>query len=246
MFNEGAAALPTGLDFADTVVFLVARSTEAALLLQEWDIQRPSLPAGSEHVFWLGTDSVRSSVVTNLVSLNTLRNLYVIDPYTLGPESDFFTELYQKRWGLDPDQYAGNAFDAVLLAALANDRAGRIQMAAGGGNLGPNNASAIKDSLQPVSTGCLTQEKPSSNPFTLCPVQPTSFESSNLAAAMAALRGGSEIVFFGATGNLKMSPAGDVLKRSRLWKIATEGEQLGFFVTKDDIDPQSFGIGLEQ
>ncbi len=239
--TDGTLAADSSL--GDSVVFLMAQSSDAALLLQEWDLQKALLPDGAAEVFWMGPDSLRSSLLTNLVKLDVIRNLYVLDPYSVSDaSSDFFTQAFQQRWGEAPTQYAGTAFDAVLFLAAANERAGVFRGAAqASGALAPNTAADLKDSLPIVTIGCQPAAlgQPCTNQFTV--VAPTSYQD-----AVMALRGGREIKLLGVTGDSALSPAGDRLNTMRLWKVAPEGEGAGFFVSQPALEPTVMGVSLRR
>ncbi|MEZ0313662.1 MAG: hypothetical protein ACAI38_17970 [Myxococcota bacterium] len=239
-----AGDLPANYDFADTVVFIFARATEAALLMQEWQLQTASLPTGSDRVFWMGTDLVRSQLVVDQLGSNTIRNLFSVDPYTLAPDRSFFPDLYAARWGQPPDQYSGNAFDAVVLSALAIERAGWQRARSQSGPLDQSAASQIKNSIQPVSLGCITQILP--NPQTILCTNPVSgFAADELASAKTALSAGTEIKLLGASGNLALSPAGDVLNTVQIWKIASQGSKRGFYQVST-VEPGNVGAILRE
>jgi ABC-type branched-subunit amino acid transport system substrate-binding protein len=240
------AGLPADYDFADSVVFLFAGATAGTLILQEWQLQLGQLPSGSDRVFWLGTDNLRTTLLTNQVAYHSIRNLYVTNPYVLDPiRRSFFEELFQKRWGRTPDQYAGTTFDAGLLLVAANERAGLVRQRGGdlsGSTTSPdlpsNSGTDLKNSVPHASVGCYIRDPAQvigggtagcSNPVSARP--PAEF-----ASAIADLHRGSEIKILGVSGTLTFSPAGDRLGLVDLWKIASTGPSLGFFRVRT-LDP---------
>jgi hypothetical protein len=254
LFQSGAAAfaqLPDGaltdpaLTFADSVVFLCAEATDGALLLQEWSIRAQSLPDGSRDVFWVAPDPVRNSLLTNQVNFTTIKNLYVTDPGSLDPNRvEFFSELWRDRWQAAQGDFAGNAFDAVLLAALAQDRAGAARMAATPGvALGPSPAAWVKEGVREVAAGC-RKDRPSDP----CPgPTPLVYGPDSYDDAVRSLRAGAAVRLMGVTGDLSLSPAGDRLAEFAVWKImqSMDNPTRGTFFSYSSLSPGALGILLD-
>jgi ABC-type branched-subunit amino acid transport system substrate-binding protein len=245
--EKTAGTVPADYALEDSIVFLFAQAQEAALIFQEVSIQRQVLPGAAQGVFWLGTDSLRSPLLLDQVPLESVRNVYAVDPYALDPVSeDFFTQLFTSRWGEQPDSFAGNVFDSVLMVALANERAGKLRRdASGSTSQPPTGASEIKDSLQAVSKGCLTPgiaDRCSENTNAI-----TAYFPQQLTAAMRALNSGSSQLtkFVGVTGDAELSPEGDRSNRVRLWKVAPSGSHPGFF-NSSTISPTDEGLFLRK
>ena len=235
--GEGAPLIPANYALEDSIVFIFTGATESALLLQEWLFQKDTLPAGSDRVFFVGTDQLRSVLLLNQLPIEALRNLYLTDPYTLSDLAEtFFVDMFRRRWGRDPDQFAGNAFDAGLLLVAANERAGLLRQRNGNlaststrvPNLGPNVGANLKESLQPVSRGCLITNVANlvNSP---CPTPVAQRAAPDFHQAIASLQSGNEVNVSGVTGTLTMSPAGDRLGTILIWKIASKGSPTGFY-----------------
>ncbi len=242
--RKTAGTLPANYSLADSVVFLFTQAAEAALIFQELDIQRAALPTEAQSVIWLGTDALRSPLLTDQVQLESLRNVYALDPYSLDAQSEqFFEDLFEARWGKEPDSFAGTAFDSALMVALANERSGKLRRNASALNLTPNGAANIKDSLQPVSKGCLTPgiaDRCSDDTSAI-----TAYFPNQLSDAVRAIKRGEELKLYGVTGEAEISPAGDRINRVRLWKVAPGGPTPGFF-NVSTISPKDAGLFLRK
>ncbi len=238
--------LPAAQAFGDTVVFLLGDATSSALLLQEWSTQLSRLGIdGADRVFWVGPNTLHSSVLIDQLDFQTVRNLYVTDPAAVDTNNHpFFEKLFTQRWGTSPSSYSGNLFDSVLLVALANEHAGRVRsLETPTGPLDANPAAALKNSLPIVSSGCFKSTLADSceiqgiSPVT---VQPESFHDAVLSVAA-----GKPIRLHGVSGSLDLSPAGDRIGEINLWKIEPAG-RLGRFFLLDTLTPQESGIGLSK
>ncbi len=236
--------LPAAQSLGDTVVFLLGDATSSALLLQEWSTQLSRLGIdGADRVFWVGPNTLHSSVLIDQLDFQTVRNLYVTDPAAVDTNNHpFFEKLFTQRWGAPPSSYSANLFDSILLVALANEHAGRERsLASSSGPLDANTAAALKNSLPIVSSGCFKRTLAESceiqgiSPVT---VQPESFHD-----AIQSVAAGKPIRLHGASGSLDLSPAGDRIGEINLWKIEPAG-RLGRFFLLDTLTPQESGIGL--
>jgi ABC-type branched-subunit amino acid transport system substrate-binding protein len=230
-------SLPTEARFEDTVVFLLGEATEGALLLKEWSAIAANLPVeGAGGVFWLGTDRLRSRLLTDQLKHHELRNLFVTDPSVVDINNQaFFEELFQARWGFSPRDYSGQIFDAVALVALAQERAEVRQ------NEGSTVRERLKNSLALVGAGCLRPD-----PVRGCEAAgPKLIFASRLHEGIAALGQGLEIRFQGVTGNLTFSSAGDRMSELDIWKIGLLESGSEFFLLQKYI-PESNSIGLER
>lgn len=239
---QGAGDLPDDYQFRDTTVFLLAEAADGVLLLQEWSlqVQNQRLPAGSAEVFWVGPNTLRSALLTNQLPFDTMRNLYVGDPSTLTPNNrDFFEELYRARWGGEPEAFAGNVFDAVVLVALAAERAGFLDSQAGG-EVGPAAAADLKNAYVEVATGCvkkLTED---------CPGAVTTFPfSKDYFKTLLALAAGDSVRWDGVTGDLSLTLAGDRLNELAVWSVGQEGVGTQF-VFVNSYAPNAFAIRLRK
>jgi hypothetical protein len=240
----------------DSVVFTFTKGDVGALLFLEWQLRSAQLPDGASSVFWIGADGLRSTLLLNQVSNQSVRNLYVTDPYTLGDVAGpFFVDMFKRRWAREPDQYAGNVFDAALMLVAANERAGLFR--ARGGTLSPRpsqvsllpNAGAdLKNSLQPITFGCIDNNLADLFHGT-CPgtqlTDVTQRSAQDFSLAIDALHNGKEVAIGGVTGTLILSPAGDRLASIGIWKIASAGPTKGFFEVSR-VDPTSAGVLWEK
>ncbi len=227
--------LPPDYQLGDSVVFLFAEETAGALLLQEWSTQGETLGKTADQVFWLATDILRNRIVLSQLSFEALRNLFVVDPYTVDINNQsFFEQTFTRRWGLPPGDYAGNLFDAVLALALANERAGVSQ--------GRNDASALKDSLPAVTVGCAGRGlgETCSDPGAITVVNPEGFSR-----AIELIGEGQPVRYQGVTGDLSLSPEGDRISNFRIWSVAQTATGKQFQVV-DTYTPQAHGIGLRR
>ena len=118
--------------------------------------------------------------------------LYGTAPGT--PESDAsrrFQALYEDRYGqLPTDAFIGETFDAVVLYALAVEKAG----SAGG--------PAVRDALRFVANAPGELVGPG-----------------DLARALDLLRNGKDINYDGVAGSQDFDPNGDVMNTIEIWKI---------------------------
>lgn len=243
---KAQSQLPAESRFADSVVFLFASATQGALLLQEWSTQVNTLfVAGADRVFWLGPDALRNNILVNQLNFATVRNLHVISPAAVSNNNGpFFAELFQARWGIEPGDFAANLFDAIVLVALANERAGYLRGQATSGALEPNSAAEIKASLLAVAAGCITATLTESCEDVLG-AQPQAIPIRTLANAMTAAATGVDFRLDGVTGDLSFSPAGDRISEISVWKVeAVDGK--GRFFKLEAFTPQASGINLER
>jgi branched-chain amino acid transport system substrate-binding protein len=108
------------------------------------------------------------------------------------PEFAYFKKLYQLSFpGETPPIYASNTFDAVILLALATQKAG----------LDENTNSFVRDALFDVSAGG------------------RAYGPSELASALGALRRGEDIDYNGASGKVDFDDRGDVIADYTIWKV---------------------------
>jgi len=243
---DGGLITDTTLTFGDSVVFLCAEATDGALILQEWRMRSSSLPGGGREVFWVAPDPVRNPLLSNQVNFDTIKNLYVTDPGTLDPNrKEFFHQLWHDRWrDVAQGDFAGNVFDAVLLAALALDRAGFSRMAASGGQaLGPSDGAWVKEGVREVSAGC--RKERSSDPCLGTP--PVVYGPASYADAVRTLGQGLAVRLMGVTGDLSLSPAGDRLAEFAVWKTmqSKDNPSRGMFFDYSNLSPGAFGILLD-
>lgn len=229
--------LPADYPLEDTIAFFLGGEVEGALLFQEWRTQIPRLPKGADRVFWLGTARLLTRTFIDLIQFDTVRNLYVTQPYTTdATDYAFFEKLYKDRYGSLPGDYSATLFDTLLLVTLAIERAG----SAGTGN-GPASAATIKNSLPIVSVGCArTKLEP-------CPSGSgiEVFHSQALSDALTALQAGKNVRLQGLTGDLSLSPEGDRVSDIQVLRVkqVTGGKQ--FFTTRS-YSPATLGIYLEK
>lgn len=233
--------------FEDTVAFLFSEATEGALFLQEWSAQGGALGIeGAENVFWAGLNPLRSTLLTNQLPYQALRNLYVIDPAALDANTGpFFEDLYQRRWESAPTEFSANIFDAVLLVALAIERAAHEQAVAEPlGPLGAPDAVAVKNALPVVASGCrLTMLEEQCRD--ILGVVPEAISIRDYPSAVEAIAAGGNVRLIGSTGNLGFSPAGDRTGTVQLFKVEQDGERGRFFFLQG-LTPQELGINLER
>jgi len=115
--------------------------------------------------------------------------------------------------------------------------------------LSQNTGTDLKNSLQPVSLGCIENDlgqliRP------LCPNAPNPGDivqrsAQDFSLALDALQGGKEVAIGGVTGTLTLSPAGDRLETIGIWKVASDGPVQGFFVASR-VDPFATGAFWEK
>ena len=235
-----------GTTFGDTVVFLLADAVDGSLLLQEWSAQLSSFAIeGAGRVFWLSTDRLRSQILTNQLSQNTIRNLHLVSSATEDQNNGpLFDEIYRNRWGTIPPDYAAQVFDAILLVALANERGAAETVAAQPGMaLQGVPAAALKDAYPAVAGGCHVPTADDSCSDILGEV-PITIRLPRFANAMAAARARRNFAFIGASGNLAMGPEGDRISDVALFKVEPAAGDKGRFFEVDRFDPEFFGISL--
>ena len=171
---------------------------------------------------------------------NTIRNLYLSDPATLSFNNrDFFTELFVNRWNREPEAFAGNVFDAIVLLALANERAGYLRSQTTGA-ISANDASHLKNALPEVATGCRKNL-----PTDLCPNTFSTFRPDQFSRAIVATRNGTNVRLEGVTGDLSLSGVGDRIGEIAVWTVEPAGEQ-GRFQFVESYTPAFSGIQLTE
>lgn len=115
-------------------------------------------------------------------------------PATEGPGTEDFTEAYQEEFDSSPGTFSSNAYDAVMLAALAASAAG------------DTDGEAIRDSLPDVSQG--GEE--------LLP--------GDICEGLEAAANGDDVNYQGAAGAQDFDDNGDVTSDYELWEFDEEGE----------------------
>jgi branched-chain amino acid transport system substrate-binding protein len=130
----------------------------------------------------------------NQAELSAAEGMYGVQPESNPntPEFAYFKKLYQLSFpGETPPIYASNTFDAVLLLALAVQKAG----------LDDNTNSFVRDALFDVSASG------------------RAYGPSEFASALGALRRGEDIDYNGASGKVDFDDRGDVIADYTIWKV---------------------------
>ena len=141
---------------------------------------------------FLFVDGNKSQGLFDELGVDNFKGFYGTAPGT--PESDAsrkFQDLYEDRYGqLPSDAFIGETFDAVVLFALAIEKAGSAD--------GP----AIRDSLRFVANAPGEKVGPA-----------------DLARALELLRDNKDIDYEGVAGSQEFDANGDVLNTIEIWKI---------------------------
>ena len=148
----------------------------------------------SAHVddtFWFFTDALQGEGFVTAVGEGrfTFRHEGSGPGRPNSPRYEKFRSAFQARYGRDPGAYAANFYDAAFLAALGLQAAGTAE------------GSALKEHLSAVSVGG------------------QSFGPDEFTAAIAALRGGADVNFEGASGPVDFDENGDVVASWDIWVV---------------------------
>lgn len=183
------------LDAAPDCVALVAFPGSGGTILREWE------RLGGPDVTWIGTDGVRAPGFIDEVGNPALVDGFygaspVTDPAT--PEYNAFHAHYQTVFGGTPVPFSSNQYDAVALLGLAIAEAGTTD--------GP----AVRDALHNVSS------PPADRGFV---------RAGRLAEALAEVRGGRNIDYQGASGNVDFDAFGNVVSPYEIWRYDQPGSE---------------------
>ncbi len=133
---------------------------------------------------------------------------------TASPRSDSadaFVAAYQERFGGEPNGPGlANSYDAAMIALLAME-------AAGTGASGADIAAAIARVTDPGGT-------------------PVSADTAGFEAAKAVLAGGGNVMYQGATGNVRFDTNGDVSAPAVVWSFTESGTEEVEYISLEDVD----------
>ncbi|UTF52929.1 ABC transporter substrate-binding protein [Natronosalvus rutilus] len=118
---------------------------------------------------------------------NDMEDVWGTAPSSAGPGADFFADRYEEEFGSEPGVFNGQAYDAAAVITLAT-------VAVGGDEA---DGTAIRDAIPEVA-----------NP------EGTEYGPSELADAAAAVAGGEEINYVGASSPVDFDENGDVVSAS--------------------------------
>lgn len=169
----------------DCVLPALLRSTTAANLINE------SGGVGFQGAYFFSDAAFAEGFIASIANPDQLQNsLAVTSGFGLRNSSEYlyFADLYRSHFGNEPRNYAAHAFDLVMVAALAIERAGREH------NTDNPTGLMLRDSLRAVM-----------NP------PGTAIGPSQIARGLELLRQGEEVDFHGATNaSMAWDANGDV------------------------------------
>ncbi len=157
----------------DCVLPALLRSTTAATLINE------SVSVGFQGAYFFSDAAFAQGFIDSIADPDRLQGSFAVTPgfgLQEAPEYLYFVDLYRSRFGSEPRNYAAHAFDMMMVASLAIERAGRENA-----THHPDGV-MLRDSLRAVMNPPGT------------PIGP-----SQIATGLELLRNGDEVDFHGAT-----------------------------------------------
>ncbi|WP_459885789.1 ABC transporter substrate-binding protein [Halostagnicola bangensis] len=116
------------------ILFLICYPESGIALLEEYYADHQ----GEETVFV--SDALQEDAVSEGVD-DPMANVFGTAPMSTGPGQDAFTSLYREEYGVDPDVFTANSYDAAATILLANAAAGA------------NDGAAIAERMADVTEG---------------------------------------------------------------------------------------------
>lgn len=170
-------------------VFLVAYPEDGATIVNNY-LQSP--PSGG--LSWFFSNGLADAVFVSEVGANrfTFNHEGTSPSVATGAQYDVYANAYTTSYGIapNPGNYSAQMFDAVYILALAMEKAGAAD------------ASLMKDQIAAVSAA-----------------PGDTFNASDYAAAVAAVKAGKDINYEGASGAVDIDAAGDASALSDVWKV---------------------------
>lgn len=164
-------------------------------------------------------NSLKSEEFRENVGMQYLGSTWGTD--TASPRSDSataFVDAYQARFESAPNGPGlANSYDAAMISLLAME-------AAGPDASGADIAAAVDRVTDPEGT-------------------PVSADAAGFAAAKEVFAGGGNVMYQGATGNVRFDQYGDVSAPAVIWKFAEDGIEEVEYLSLEEVD--SFIAGLE-
>jgi ABC-type branched-subunit amino acid transport system substrate-binding protein len=156
----------------------------------------------SKKPLFFGADGSYSEDFVNNADATIVEGMYATGPVppTSDPNYKAYSDAYKKKFSIDPQLFSEATYDAVLLIALAMERAKKAT------------ADIFSQNLKPVSG-------PPGDAVT----------PEDLKGAFAKLKAGTDVDFSGASGPIDWDDAGDVTSGTyEVVQIVKQGTKLGF------------------
>lgn len=157
-------------------------------------------------------NSLKSDEFRENVGMQYLANAFGTD--TASPRSDSataFVDSYTAKFGGAPNGPGlANSYDAAMIALMAME-------AAGAGASGADIAAAVSRVTDPDGT-------------------PVTADAAGFSAAKAAFTGGGNVMYQGATGNVRFDKNGDVSAPAVIWKFTADGTEETEYLSLDQVE----------
>lgn len=157
-------------------------------------------------------NSLKSDEFRENVGMQYLSNAFGTD--TASPRSDSataFVDTYTAKFGGAPNGPGlANSYDAAMIALMAME-------AAGTNASGADIAAAVSRVTDPNGT-------------------PVSADAAGFSAAKAAFAGGGNVMYQGATGNVRFDKNGDVSAPAVIWKFTADGTEETEYLSLEQVD----------
>ncbi len=190
-YNEVVAKLATG---APDAVAMIGYPGDCSQIFKDWILSEklPTLP-------WLfGQALVLDSFTANIPDKKRLEGMRGTYPDRSGPNHDRFVADYKARWGTEPSTlYAATGYDAMMLVALALQKAGVATR------------EGVKANIRAVSGPDGTVVAPGAE---------------GIKAGFAAIAAGQAVNYDGASGRVDFSETGDISTASYVIKKIADGK----------------------
>ncbi|MFZ1813379.1 MAG: ABC transporter substrate-binding protein [Rhizobiaceae bacterium] len=160
----------------------------------------------------IGANSLKSDEFRNNVGMQYLGSFRGTD--TSSPRvasADAFVARYKEHFGKEPTGPGlSNSYDATMVALLAMEAAGKDAK-------GAAIASAVARVTDPAG-------------------EPITADSAGFAKAREVLAGGGNVLYQGATGNVRFDANGDVSAPAVIWSFTDEGTKEDSYISLEEVD----------